>query len=105
VSAPARAPAWATSRSTGGLAQVTLPDDLEPSPDRDGAHPRLTAEQIAAFARNGTPREVAPSDTLFREGDVGYDFFAVVAGTVAVVENLGRDSQQVVAVHGPGGFV
>jgi Na+:H+ antiporter, NhaA family len=33
------------------------------------------------------------------------DFFVVVAGTVAVVEDLGRARQRVLAVHGPGNLV
>lgn len=87
------------------LASVALPDELVESPDRDGAYPRLTAAQIAALDEHGDRRACTPGDTLFREGDPAYAFFVVVTGLVAVLEDVGRATQQVVAVHGPGRFV
>jgi CRP-like cAMP-binding protein len=43
-------------------------------------------------------------DVLFREGDRDYDFFVVLAGKVAIVENHGRH-ERVISVHGPGRFL
>jgi NhaA family Na+:H+ antiporter len=82
-----------------------VPADLPESPDRDGAFPRLTDEQVALVERSATRLHCAPGDTLFREGDAGYAFHVVVSGTVAIVEDLGRASQRVIAVHGPHRFL
>jgi CRP-like cAMP-binding protein len=82
-----------------------VPADLPESPDRDGAFPRLTDEQIALVERSATRLRCAPGDTLFREGDAGYAFHVVVSGTVAIVEDLGRTSLRVISVHGPHRFL
>ncbi|SHN76451.1 Na+/H+ antiporter NhaA [Geodermatophilus obscurus] len=81
-------------------APADVPADLPETPDRDGAFPRLTDEQVALVERFGTRLQCAPGDTLFREGDAGYAFHVVVSGTVAVVEDLGRADQRVISVHG-----
>jgi Na+:H+ antiporter, NhaA family len=80
-------------------------DALEETPDSHGEFPRLTDAQRAVLAKHGTRRTVTAGDVLFREGDPGYDFHAVLAGRVAVVEDLGRTSQRVVAVSGAGRFL
>ncbi|SET09060.1 Na+/H+ antiporter NhaA [Geodermatophilus poikilotrophus] len=77
-----------------------VPADLPETPDRDGAFPRLTDEQVALVERSATRLRCAPGDTLFREGDAGYAFHVVVSGTVAVVEDHGRTGQRVISVHG-----
>jgi NhaA family Na+:H+ antiporter len=82
-----------------------LPPDLRETPDRDRADPRLTPDQLAALERHGSRRRLDPGEMLFREGDPGYDFYALHSGTVAVVEDLDRESRRVIAVHGAGRFV
>jgi Na+/H+ antiporter NhaA len=82
-----------------------VPADLPETPDRDGAFPRLTDEQLALLERYGTRVECAAGDTLWREGDPGYDFHVVLSGAVAVVEDHGRAGQRVISVHGPRRFL
>jgi Na+:H+ antiporter, NhaA family len=84
---------------------VTVPGDLPETPDRDGAFPRLTDAQLALVERFGSRRGVEPGDTLFREGDPGYDFQVVLSGAVAIVEDLGRADQRVISVHGERRFL
>jgi CRP-like cAMP-binding protein len=84
---------------------VTVPADLPETPDRYGAFPRLTDAHVALLDRYGTRRRWEPGETLFREGDPGYDFQVVLSGTVAVVEDHGRADQRVVSVHGARRFL
>jgi thioredoxin reductase (NADPH) len=74
------------------------------TPDHDGAYPRLTEEQIGALAQRGTRRPTKPGEVLFREGDERYDFFVVLKGTVAIVQDYGGENR-LIAVHGPGRFL
>jgi thioredoxin reductase (NADPH) len=74
------------------------------TPDRNGAFPRLSDEQIAALAEHGERRATREGDVLFREGDESYDFFVVLRGKVAVVEGVGADEHEI-AVHGAGRFL
>jgi thioredoxin reductase (NADPH) len=76
---------------------------VEPE-DVGGAFPRLTDAQLAQIRSIGTVRAVAPGEALFREGDRAYDFFAVEAGCVAIVQDYGGENR-VIAVHGPGRFL
>ena len=87
------------------MAGTELPADLPETPDRDGSYPRLGADQLALLERHGVRRAVVADDVLFREGDPGYDFFAVTAGRVAVVEDVGRAGQRVLSVSGAGRFL
>ncbi len=84
---------------------VTVPGDLPETPDRDGAFPRLTDAQLALLERFGSRRRVEAGDTLFHEGDPGYDFQVVLSGAVAIVEDLGRADQRVISVHGERRFL
>ena len=59
------------------------------TPDLDGAYPRLSGAQLAALDRLGRRRRTRPREILFAEGDRDYDFFAVLAGHVAVVDGHG----------------
>ncbi|MEQ4209806.1 FAD-dependent oxidoreductase [Actinopolymorpha sp. B17G11] len=83
---------------------MTDPRTHRETPDFYGAYPRLSQPQIDALAGGGQRRRVATGDVLFREGDEGYDFFVVLTGMVANVEDYGVD-QHVISVHGPGRFV
>jgi thioredoxin reductase (NADPH) len=78
---------------------------LVETPDRDGAFPRLSGRQIEALAAHGTRRATESGEVLFEQGEVGYDFFVVLAGTVVVVADRGAEMEQLVAVHGPGRFL
>jgi thioredoxin reductase (NADPH) len=78
--------------------------DHPETPDIDGAYPRLTAEQIALLSRFGTRRDVPARSTLFCEGDRECDFFVVLAGKVAVVQET-DEGLRLIAVHGPGRFL
>ncbi len=95
----------ARSRHAAASATPMPATPLPETPDRDGAFPRLSDEQIAALAAHGTRRETRAGEALFREGDERYDFFVVLAGTVTVLADQGTDAEQLVAVHGPGRFL
>jgi thioredoxin reductase (NADPH) len=77
---------------------------LTESPDLYGAFPRLSDEQIAALMRVGERRRVRRGDVLHREGDGNCDFFVILEGKVAVVEESGA-GEEVIGVHGPGRFL
>src|SRR3954462_10828581 len=81
-----------------------LGDGVEEPPDRNGAFPRLRDDQRARLRAAGTVRAVEPGEVLFGEGDVGYDFFVVESGAVAIIDDYGRENR-VVAVHGPHRFL
>jgi thioredoxin reductase (NADPH) len=83
---------------------TTEPARLPETPDLDGAFPRLSQRQLQTLAAHGRRRPVAPGDVLYREGDEGCDFFVVLEGRVAVLEDFGG-AGRVVAVHGPGRFL
>ncbi|MDX6649986.1 MAG: thioredoxin reductase [Solirubrobacteraceae bacterium] len=74
------------------------------TPDVDGAFPRLTPEQIAALEGQGERRPTQEGEILFREGDERYDFFVVLKGLVAVVDDYGGEDR-LIAVHGAGRFL
>jgi thioredoxin reductase (NADPH) len=78
---------------------------FEETRDRQGAFPRLGDDALAALEEQGTRRAVEEGELLFREGDEGYDFFAVLSGKVAVVADVGCEAERVIGVHGPGRFL
>ena len=65
----------------------------------------MSDEQLQALSAHGERRATRPGQVLYREGDEDYDFFVVLAGTVAVVEKQGGGAERVVGVHGPGRFL
>jgi thioredoxin reductase (NADPH) len=74
-----------------------MPDDAE-------AFPELDAAQLAELEPLGTRRTVTAGEVLYRAGDVRYDFFVVVSGTVEIaIEADG--GEQIIATHGPGRFL
>ena len=77
---------------------------LEETPDQLGAYPRLSDDQLGALAAVGEQQSVAPGDVLFKEGDEDYDFFVVLDGKVAMVQD-GESGEQLIAVHGPRRFL
>jgi thioredoxin reductase (NADPH) len=74
------------------------------TPDVYGAYPRLGDDQLAALAARGTRRPIEAGEVLFAEGDPTCDFYAIVDGTVAIVQGSGPD-EDVIGVHGPGRFL
>jgi thioredoxin reductase (NADPH) len=74
--------------------------EIEETPDRDGAFPRLSQDQIERLSAHGDRRPTEADEVLFRAGDVDYDFFVVLEGKVATESDDG-----VIAVHGPGRFL
>jgi thioredoxin reductase (NADPH) len=72
--------------------------------DRDGAFPRLSAEQRARLRGLGSARRVEAGEILFRAGDRGADFFVVESGAVAIVQGLGAENR-VIAIHGEHRFL
>jgi thioredoxin reductase (NADPH) len=74
------------------------------TPDRDGAFPRLNAEQLGRLRKLGEVRAVEPGEILFAAGDPGSDFFIVESGAVVIVQGLG-DENRIIAVHGERRFL
>lgn len=80
-------------------------EQLAETPDRDGAYPRLTEDQLARLAAEGRRRHVAAAEVLFREGDECYDFYVVLRGRTAMVDQFGLPEERVIAVHGERRFL
>jgi thioredoxin reductase (NADPH) len=80
-------------------------EQLVETPDRDGAFPRLTEDQLAKLAAEGERRRTHDGQVLFAEGDESYDFHVVLDGLVAVVDGYGGRDERLIAVHGPGRFL
>ncbi|GAB3447415.1 Na+/H+ antiporter NhaA [Actinophytocola sediminis] len=89
---------------------VVVPDRIPAGADQetdgdDSAYPRLSEEHLAVLDRHGARHRVEPGRVLFAEGDPGYNFHVIVAGTVATVQGLGGPAERVRAVSGAGRFV
>jgi thioredoxin reductase (NADPH) len=82
----------------------TQTDAAEETADAYGAFPRLSRAQIDALAPYGERRATKPGQVLFREGDAHCDFFVILDGKVAIVEDYGGD-ERLISVHGPGRFL
>jgi thioredoxin reductase (NADPH) len=79
----------------------TLPE----TPDPYGAFPRLSEQQIEALAAHGQRRPTETSEVLFQEGDPSCDFFVILEGRVAIVEDYGSEDERLLGVHGPRRFL
>jgi CRP-like cAMP-binding protein len=64
----------------------------------------LSDAQIDLLRRHGQERATAQGEVLFREGDRGYDFLVILAGTVTAVDGYGGAEREL-AVGFPGDFV
>ncbi|WP_164700103.1 Na+/H+ antiporter NhaA [Modestobacter sp. KNN46-3] len=86
-----------------------LPGERLAETPEDGASPRLSDVHTAVLRRVGRRLSTTRGQVLLRSGQAEFDFFVVLAGTVAVVEGPldgGPDGgKRVVAVHGPGRFL
>lgn len=78
--------------------------ELKETPDEHGSAPRLAGDQVEELSRVGTRQETRPGEVLYREDDQPSDFFVVLSGTVATVQDYGG-ANRVVAVHGPRRFL
>jgi thioredoxin reductase (NADPH) len=74
------------------------------TPDLDGAFPRLSEQQIARISPYGERRTVRPGDRLLVEGEPTNEFFVILEGKVAMVEENDGE-QRLVRVHGPRRFL
>jgi thioredoxin reductase (NADPH) len=86
-------------------ADVSAPLELDETPDLQGAFPRLGADQLELLSGLGSQREVQAGDVLYHEGDGSCDFFVILSGKVAIVEEIEGPHERVVSVHGPGRFL
>ncbi|MFF7851156.1 FAD-dependent oxidoreductase [Streptomyces lavendulocolor] len=75
------------------------------TPDRYGAFPRLTPEQLEDLSAHGERRRTAEGEVLYREGEPFREFLAILRGTVEILHDLGGPDERTVAVHGPGRFL
>ncbi len=92
-------------RDAGHRAPAPLPEDLPETPDRGGDLPRLSDAQVAVLERYGTRRRTTRGDVLYRPGDAGYDFHAIISGAVAIIGYPRGPDQPVVGVHGERRFL
>ncbi|WAP54460.1 FAD-dependent oxidoreductase [Streptomyces sp. S465] len=88
--------------SAGTAPEGAVPDE---TPDVYGAYPRLTDEQITFLAGHGTRHPVVPGQVLIREGDQCTDFYVILSGSIAIIEDYGTPEERVLRVHGPGRFL
>jgi thioredoxin reductase (NADPH) len=109
-----------TSDGTGASAGAEHPADFE-TPDRVGAYPRLSADQLEVFARAGREVPMAEGDVLVKAGERSDAFLIVTAGRVRVADGepqavMGagtpaarqarEDAEALrVEIHGPGRFL
>src|SRR4051794_37436744 len=70
------------------------------TPDQQGAYPRLSDGQLDALRALGEQQPTDKGSILFREGEEDYDFYVVLDGKVAMVQD-----DEVIAVHGAGRFL
>ncbi|CAM5340350.1 Ferredoxin--NADP reductase [Streptomyces lavendulae subsp. lavendulae] len=75
------------------------------TPDRYGAFPRLTPEQLEDLTAHGERRRTAEGEVLYREGEPFREFLAILSGTVEILHDQGGPDERTVAVHGPGRFL
>src|SRR3954447_13323047 len=80
---------------------ATLPE----TPDRDGAFPSLSDDQIETLAAHGERRRTQAGEVLYSEGDPAYDFVVVLGGKVAVVQDFGDEEERTIVVQGPRRFL
>ena len=73
------------------------------SADTELAFPVLTPAQVDALRGSGRLRSVVAGEVLFQEGDRGFCFYVVIAGSIDIVESSSGEPK-LVTVHGPGQF-
>jgi thioredoxin reductase (NADPH) len=78
---------------------------IEETPDLHAAAPRLSDNQLAVLEAEGTRRRVEAGEILFRDGEPTYDFFVILSGKVAVIQDRGCDAERTIGVHGTRRFL
>jgi len=63
------------------------------------AFPTLSEQDLAALAARGHTRNVRAGEILFAAGDRGYCFYAVLEGSIEIVDVSGDEPRTVVVVH------
>ncbi|KAA8888535.1 cyclic nucleotide-binding domain-containing protein [Nocardia colli] len=74
------------------------------TPDDVGAFPRLSQPQVATLAVGGDRRPVSAGAILVRAGAPSDEFFVILSGTVAIVDEDAVE-RRVLRIHGPGRFL
>ena len=83
---------------------TVAPDPPLETPDLYGAFPKLSLPgQIDASAAYGQRCPTEAGEVLFRVGDPRGDFFVILVGNVAIVEDY-EAKNAFIGVHGPGRF-
>jgi thioredoxin reductase (NADPH) len=73
--------------------------------DSDAGFPRLGEEVLAVLEAAGERRPLVTGEILYRAGDPASDFFVVLRGRVAVIDDFGSPAERVIGVHGDLRFV
>src|SRR4051812_30827871 len=76
--------------------------DIDDDPE---AYPRLDDRQIARLAARGERLRTQAGDVLFQAGDATCDFFVILEGKVAIVEDYGTAGERELAVLERGHFL
>src|ERR1700738_1703153 len=76
-----------------------MPQPASPVPPPPSA--TLSASQLAALAELGEERIGDVGDVLYRVGDPGYPFIAIVEGEAAILDAAGNE----IVRHGASGFL
>ena len=93
-----------SSEDAPRLGDGQLVDDE--TPDTVGAFPRLTDDQITTLETGGTRRSVHAGEVLIRAGTRSSDFFVVLTGKVAIIDEGAEDGERrILRLHGPGRFL
>ncbi|MFB4420177.1 FAD-dependent oxidoreductase [Streptomyces sp. QL37] len=75
------------------------------TPDRYGAFPRLTPEQLQDLTAHGERRRTTEGEVLYQEGEPFREFLAILSGTVEILQDHGGPEERTVGAHGPGRFL
>jgi thioredoxin reductase (NADPH) len=82
----------------------TMSDYLYPEANDAVVFPTLADSELAVLAALGTRRAMTVGEYLYREGDIAYDFYVILSGTVEII--IPSDGEeQVIVRHGTGGFL
>jgi thioredoxin reductase (NADPH) len=91
--------------TAGVTGNVGVTGEFQETRDSQGAFPRLGDEALEVLEKGATRRATTVGETLFADGDTTYDFFVVLSGKVAIVQNAGCDDETVIGVHGERRFL
>src|SRR4051794_5497511 len=69
------------------------------------AFPTLSENQVERLAAYGTERPTEAGEVLFRAGDSSYDFFLLLEGKVAIVDQYQGPEERLVVEHHAGRFL